>query len=202
MKKDLETTISSSILTENVQILLGCLKERPREILERRFGLSGQDPMVLGKIGDEFNVTRERIRQIESDSFKKLREAQKNKNFNRIESAALQTIKEAGGFCEKKELKKQIKKNVTQKQRNQLMFILNSSKKIKFKKGKLNMKGFWFASEDDRIDADVASVHDYIVKYIKEEKRPVTFSRILKKVRSEKNGKSFLHYQKAKKDFQ
>jgi len=199
MKNNSQTTISSVDLTEIVQSLLGCLKDRPRQILERRFGLSGNEPMVLGKIGDEFNVTRERIRQIESDSFKRLRKAQKKKNFDQLENLALKVIKDAGDFCEKRDLKKQLKKNLTKKQRNQLMFVLNSSKKIEFKKGKLSMKGFWFAMENDRIDADVAKAHNLVVKYIREEKNPVTFKKILKKIRSEKKWKEFFASSKGEK---
>ena len=44
-----------------------------REVLELRFGLNGQAPCTLDEVGRAFNVTRERVRQIENHSLKKLR---------------------------------------------------------------------------------------------------------------------------------
>jgi RNA polymerase primary sigma factor len=55
------------------------LSYRERRVLELRFGLGGEPPCTLDEIGRTFNITRERIRQIESQSLKKLqnlREAQ------------------------------------------------------------------------------------------------------------------------------
>ncbi len=49
------------------------LPVRQREVLERRFGLRGKQAETLQKIGDDFKVTRERVRQIEREGFNKLR---------------------------------------------------------------------------------------------------------------------------------
>ena len=49
------------------------LGERERRVLELRFGLNGESPRTLDEVGRAFNVTRERIRQIENQSLKKLR---------------------------------------------------------------------------------------------------------------------------------
>ena len=49
------------------------LGERERRVLELRFGLNGEAPRTLDEVGRAFNVTRERIRQIENQSLKKLR---------------------------------------------------------------------------------------------------------------------------------
>ncbi len=48
------------------------LDERARRVLEMRFGLAGHDPQSLEQIGDVFHLTRERIRQIEAQSLKRL----------------------------------------------------------------------------------------------------------------------------------
>ena len=48
------------------------LTDRQREILEMRFGLTGGRPRTLEEVGRAFNVTRERIRQIENHTLKKL----------------------------------------------------------------------------------------------------------------------------------
>ena len=48
------------------------LAHRERRVLEMRYGLYGEHPRTLDEVGREFNVTRERIRQIESQSLRKL----------------------------------------------------------------------------------------------------------------------------------
>jgi len=53
--------------------ILESLSARERMVLELRYGLDGQTPRTLDEVGRAFNVTRERIRQIENQSLKKLR---------------------------------------------------------------------------------------------------------------------------------
>jgi RNA polymerase primary sigma factor len=56
-----------------LQRVLGTLSSRERRVLELRYGLNGEHPRTLDEVGRTFNVTRERIRQIENQSLKKLR---------------------------------------------------------------------------------------------------------------------------------
>jgi len=56
-----------------LQRVLGTLSARERRVLELRYGLNGEHPRTLDEVGRTFNVTRERIRQIENQSLKKLR---------------------------------------------------------------------------------------------------------------------------------
>ena len=58
---------------EMLQKVLGTLSQRERRVLEMRYGLDGERPRTLDEVGRAFNVTRERIRQIESHTLKKLR---------------------------------------------------------------------------------------------------------------------------------
>lgn len=57
-----------------VQGLLGKLPPREQTILERRFGLDGGEGLTLSEIGAEMGVTRERIRQLQNEALKRLRE--------------------------------------------------------------------------------------------------------------------------------
>jgi RNA polymerase primary sigma factor len=71
-----ETTLRKETLTR----MLCALSSRERRVLELRYGLDGQHPRTLDEVGRTFNVTRERVRQIENQSLKKLQalaEAQK-----------------------------------------------------------------------------------------------------------------------------
>jgi RNA polymerase primary sigma factor len=62
-----------TLRNEHLHRVLAALTHRERRILELRFGLSGEIPRTLDEVGQAFNVTRERIRQIENQSLKKLR---------------------------------------------------------------------------------------------------------------------------------
>jgi RNA polymerase primary sigma factor len=62
----------STMREETLQRVLGMLSYRERRILELRYGLNGEQPCTLDEVGRTFNVTRERVRQIENQSLKKL----------------------------------------------------------------------------------------------------------------------------------
>jgi RNA polymerase primary sigma factor len=57
---------------ETVRKILGTLPSRQRVVLELRYGFNGEHSRTLDEIGHTFNVTRERIRQIENQSLRKL----------------------------------------------------------------------------------------------------------------------------------
>ena len=62
-----------TLLKEQLSEVLGTLTDRERKVLELRFGLDDGRARTLEEVGKEFNVTRERIRQIESKALRKLR---------------------------------------------------------------------------------------------------------------------------------
>jgi RNA polymerase primary sigma factor len=64
---------SSQMLRESVEDVLESLTERERKVLRLRFGLDDGRGRTLEEVGKEFNVTRERIRQIEAKALRKLR---------------------------------------------------------------------------------------------------------------------------------
>jgi RNA polymerase primary sigma factor len=65
----------SSLLKARMREALGSLPERERMVLEYRFGLTGGQPKTLEEVGERFDVTRERIRQIRNRAFEKLRDS-------------------------------------------------------------------------------------------------------------------------------
>jgi RNA polymerase primary sigma factor len=65
-------TAAEHLRRENLHRALAALPEREREVIEMRFGLTGERPYTLEEVGRAFNVTRERIRQIENHTLKKL----------------------------------------------------------------------------------------------------------------------------------
>jgi RNA polymerase primary sigma factor len=64
---------SDNLQREDVRQVLETLPRREREVLELRYGLNGQEALTLEQVGEAFGVTRERIRQIETSTLKKLK---------------------------------------------------------------------------------------------------------------------------------
>ncbi len=79
-----EEYATNEILKEEIKAVLETLQEREQEVLELRFGLIDGTSHTLEEVGKRFNVTRERIRQIEAKALRKLRHpsrAKKLKDF-------------------------------------------------------------------------------------------------------------------------
>lgn len=70
---------STELLRESIEEVLGSLDERESKVLSLRFGLMGETPKTLEEVGKIFNVTRERIRQIEAKALRKLRHPSRRK---------------------------------------------------------------------------------------------------------------------------
>lgn len=68
-----EESASSQLLKEQVKSVLSALSDREQKIIKMRFGLEGGKSHTLEEVGQEFAVTRERIRQIEAKALAKLR---------------------------------------------------------------------------------------------------------------------------------
>jgi RNA polymerase primary sigma factor len=68
-----EATTADRFQQENVRALVNSLDERLRLVIEWRFGLGGQAPLSLGKIGEQLGVTGERARQLEVTALDALR---------------------------------------------------------------------------------------------------------------------------------
>jgi len=64
---------SHQLLKEQVEAVLDSLTGRERRVLQLRFGLEDGRARTLAEVGKEFNLTRERIRQIETEALRKLR---------------------------------------------------------------------------------------------------------------------------------
>ena len=64
---------SFTLLREQLNEVLGTLTDREQKVLRLRFGLDDGRARTLEEVGKEFNVTRERIRQIEAKALRKLR---------------------------------------------------------------------------------------------------------------------------------
>lgn len=108
-----------------VKEILGLLKERDRNILTHRYGLEGGEIKTLAAIGQEQNLTRERVRQIEKDLIKNLKKTSLQKtNFTEAKDFLLNIITEHGRIIAEESLLMHLNIN-EQKERNALIFILH-----------------------------------------------------------------------------
>ncbi len=70
-------------LNDKLEQWLGQLNDKQRIVVERRFGLGGQDKATLEQVGNEIGVTRERVRQIQIDALRRLRHILESEGFRR-----------------------------------------------------------------------------------------------------------------------
>jgi RNA polymerase primary sigma factor len=80
-----EESATYSILRDQISMLLETLTEREQKVLILRFGLTDGRTRTLEEVGKEFNVTRERIRQIEAKALRKLRHPSRSKHLKGFE---------------------------------------------------------------------------------------------------------------------
>ncbi|MDR3201338.1 MAG: RNA polymerase sigma factor RpoD/SigA [Spirochaetales bacterium] len=74
-----EDAMITEVLRSDVNDLLSTLSRKEFEILEYRFGLNGKSPLSLKEIGDRYNLTKERIRQIEKKAIRRLQHPNRRK---------------------------------------------------------------------------------------------------------------------------
>jgi RNA polymerase primary sigma factor len=73
------TSVTQELLREDINEVLSTLTPREQQVLRLRFGLDDGRPRTLEEVGQEFGVTRERIRQIEAKALRKLRHPNRNR---------------------------------------------------------------------------------------------------------------------------
>ncbi|SHH93134.1 RNA polymerase primary sigma factor [Butyrivibrio fibrisolvens DSM 3071] len=71
-RDNVEDEVMSNVVAEEISKALESLSDKEHAVISMRFGLEGNDRMTLEEIGHMYNVTRERIRQIESTAIRKL----------------------------------------------------------------------------------------------------------------------------------
>jgi RNA polymerase primary sigma factor len=65
---------TENLQRQDIQKALDSLPDRERQVIELRYGLRGHEPLTLEEVGRAFGVTRERVRQIENNTLKKLKQ--------------------------------------------------------------------------------------------------------------------------------
>lgn len=74
-----DEVVLHGLLREDLEEVMSSLSDREKTVLKLRFGLDDGQPRTLEEVGKVFNVTRERIRQIEAKALRKLRHPTRSK---------------------------------------------------------------------------------------------------------------------------
>ncbi len=77
--QDPDAVLMDGSLKEDINTVLATLSDKEREIIELRYGLNGQNPMSLKEIGELYNLTKERIRQIEKKALERMKHPSRSK---------------------------------------------------------------------------------------------------------------------------
>jgi len=161
------------------QNLLQELNERSQEIIKKRFGIFDGDSETLEKIGQDYKITRERVRQIIVDSNKKISKKKDNVNFQKAEEKIIWTIKENSGIITEEEIIKKLSADV-RREANAVNFFGILSEKVLMAEEKGWLNKSWLLSKE--VIAKVKQIEKIIVGILQKEQKLLTQSEIIKKV--------------------
>lgn len=109
--------------------LLGNLPVRSQEIVKKRFGLQNGEAETLERIGADYNITRERVRQIIADTVKKISKASAAESFSQPEEKIILKINQKDGIINEEQLIKELSSG-SAKEANSIRFFAACSGKI------------------------------------------------------------------------
>jgi DNA-directed RNA polymerase delta subunit len=174
-------------IEKTVTELLSLLPLKARDILVARFGLDGKTPKTLEAIGKTLGITRERVRQIEVASFKKLKEVKKSESVSKVIEELGMTIEKQGGFLGMKGFEQNmLGGRINLLQKNQLKVILNSYQEFNHRKGSRNFGELWYFKDSEQALSLLSKVYKNIVEYFEGQEKLVELG-ILRKVISNNN---------------
>ncbi len=166
-----QTAAPKSALNISLQDLLGdlflVLTQKETEVIKRRFALAGQSKQTLEKIGKHFNVTRERIRQIESIALSKLKRTVRTTRLNEVNEIAKGILRTNGGLMLSSELVSSVLKRLPGAQLVdgsilKLSFAIDSE--MAAEGHSLTYKPFWRLSTLSI--EDISTIIDMAVKFL------------------------------------
>lgn len=117
-------------LREQIEQFLLLLSQKEKHVIQRRFSLDEKNRSTLEEIGKHFQVTRERVRQIENNALQKLRRNIENNNLFTINKSAFDHINEAGGLILETDLIAKLLKTDNTFEASALQLILSLDKRF------------------------------------------------------------------------
>lgn len=185
---------SQSTFLELADLLLVNLPHRSQEIIKKRFGLSSGKKETLEHIGSEYNVTRERVRQIIADAIKKISKFLDTDVFKMAEEKIILEISQSNGIISKEKLVEKLG-SMNSKEAMAVVFFADCSKKIFEIKEDGLVKNSWTLSMN--ILDEIKEVSNITANILDAAGAPLTDFEISKKIiakRKELDEKQALHF--------
>ncbi|MCL5010614.1 MAG: HTH domain-containing protein [Patescibacteria group bacterium] len=151
--------------------LLACLTVRLREVLEKRFGLNNQKPQTLQELGKVLRITRERVRQLERDGLRKLKELKNNKEKEIIKPVLIcfkKYLAKNGGAKRQDLLIVDLAGGVFS---NEIRFLLHICGGFVFFSGCEESRCFW--AKDKKTGEKVKKIINGALRFFEENKKPL-----------------------------
>lgn len=159
--------------------VVGKLPKRPQEVVTKRFNLDGKGIRTLDQIGKEYGVTRERVRQIESEGINKLKIIAKEHNIDQVFAYIKQAIENHGGLMSEEHIAEYLFGSEADSGVNKqiALLILTLDDEIKnTKEIKIHKKLYFYDDENVRKFKEIISE---IEKYLLERKENLEFEKII-----------------------
>ncbi len=129
------------------EILLADLHPRSGEIVRQRFGMAGKRGETLERIGQRYDITRERVRQIIAEAVKNIAQKSNQKHFSSAEEKIIFTITQNGGIIREADAIEKIKPG-DEREANAIRFFVSCSKNIFEVEEKGILEKAWVISKD------------------------------------------------------
>jgi DNA-directed RNA polymerase delta subunit len=159
--------------------LLSSETERAQEILKKRFGLSEAEPQTLEKIGGDYKITRERVRQIIADVMRRAAQRKSDHNFKQAEEKIVFTIEGNSGIIEESKILEDLGGGEA-KEAHAIVFFGELSSRVAVSEEKDLVKKSWTVSTD--VLGKVKKVADAAVEIFEKEKMLLAEAEIIEKI--------------------
>ncbi len=171
------------------------LSPRLREVITKRFGLDNSEPKTLEAIGRSFNVTRERVRQIETDAFSHLEQNRALSELNPLFEVLDSHFQNFGNLRQETQLLSEDLKNLfgasSVATKNAVKFALSLNEKFNRETESEEFHAFWH--NDASAKSELQKVINGLLGFLKQRNEVVSFSDLLNQAKlSEQVLKSYL----------
>lgn len=183
--------------------LIQNLPERSKKIIISRFGLDGEGLQTLDKIGKDYGITRERVRQIESEAIVKLKDIGKRSDIKSVFNILEKNFKSVGGVMCEKEITRKLFKDKYYDNVSQYisLLILSLDDRIKIRKEtNIYKKVYFYKTENFKnFKKVIDTLEEYLIKFEKNIKFDEMLNLLRKKGFSSLSEQSLRSYLKANK---
>lgn len=169
---------------ETLEGILAALTEREREIIKLRHGLSGYEKKTLEEIGKKYTITRERVRQIENSSLKKIIKNFDETYLQQIEDITNGILSEHGGLMAEVNLIKELltSSGYNNDNHSAIVFILGQLLKHRFHFVRESRENYdYWKTPESSVDFYDTTV-DHVVTIIESHGSPIALEHLLAKI--------------------